>query len=66
MIQLNHKGGDVMNNFKHEVLEMVSLNKAKWLELKGKEQDATHENFISNVILTLDWVIRDIGNMKEG
>ena len=28
---------------------MLSLNKAKWLELKGKEQDATHENFISNV-----------------
>ena len=55
-----------MKNYKQEVLEMLSLKKAKWLELKGKEQDVTQENFVDSVLITLDWVMRDISNMEEG
>lgn len=48
---------------KKEILEMLSLKKYKWSELKDKKQDVTQENFISNVIWTLDWIIGDIEKM---
>lgn len=49
--------------FKKDVLEMLSLKKNQWLELKGKEQDLTHENFVDNVILTINWIMSDIERM---
>ena len=49
-----------MKDIKREILEMLSLKKNKWYELKGKDHDVTHENFIDDVILVLDWVIDDI------
>jgi len=49
--------------FKKEVLEMLSLKKNQWMELKGKEQDLTHENFVDNVILTINWIMSDIERM---
>lgn len=45
---------------KTDLLKMLALKKNKWQELKGKEYDATHENFISDVLLVYDWVINDI------
>ena len=60
MIRLNHKGGGDMNEFKKDVLQMLSLKKNKWMELKGKEQDVTQENFVDSVILTIGWIINDI------
>lgn len=52
---------------KKELLMMLSLKKSKWVEIREKErngeQDMTHENFINDVILTLDWVINDVTNM---
>lgn len=65
MVQFNHKGGDCMT-FKQQVLQMLSLEKNKWNDIKGKEQDMTQENFVDNVMLVLDWVMRDIEKMKEG
>ena len=52
-----------MKDFKQEVLEMLSSNKDRWQELKGKEYDTTHENFIDDVLLVYEWVIKDIEKM---
>ena len=51
-----------MDNYikKSDILKMLDLKKSQWLELKGKNHDVTHENFIEDVILTLDWVILDV------
>lgn len=54
-----------MNEFKKDVLQMLSLKKNQWMELKGKEQDVTHENFVDNVILTLTWIMNDIERMDS-
>jgi len=51
------------NRYKKEVLEMLSLNKCKWMELKGKDQDVTQENFVDTVILVFDWIIADVEKM---
>ena len=48
---------------KSDVLKMLALQKNKWQEIKGNDQDVTVENFIDNVMLTLDWVISDIEKM---
>ena len=48
---------------KNEVLRMLDLNITKWTDLKGKEQDVTHENFIDDVILVYRWVLNDIEKM---
>lgn len=54
--------GDTLN--KVEVMEMIGLNINKWTELKGKgSYDVTHENFIDDVILVYQWVLRDIEQM---
>ena len=49
---------------KSDVLKMLALQKNKWQEIKGNDQDVTVENFIDNVMLTLDWVISDIEKMS--
>lgn len=54
------------NTLKQEILKKLSLDKCKWLEIKGKKQDVTHENFIDNVILVYDWIMSDIAKMNEG
>jgi len=56
-----------MAEFKMEVLEMLSLKKNKWIEIKKLkekgEQNVVHENFIDDMILALDWIINDVTNM---
>ena len=46
-----------------EILEKLSLEKCKWLELKEIRQD--HDHFIEDVVLVLDWVMRDIEMIGE-
>ena len=46
-----------------DILNMLDSHKRKWEEIKGPDQDVTHENFIDNVLLVLDWVIKDIEKM---
>jgi len=53
-----------MNEFKKDVLQMLSLKKNKWMELKGKEQDVTQENFVDSVILTIGWIMNDIERLE--
>jgi len=52
---------------KKDLLMHLSLKKSKWMEIREKErmgeQNVTHENFINDVILTLDWIINDVTNM---
>ena len=49
---------------KKDVLEMICLNINKWPELKMKgTHDVTHENFIDDVLLVYQWVLRDIEKM---
>lgn len=53
---------------KVDILKMLDLNVNKWREIKGNEakghkQDVTHENFIDNVILVYEWIIRDVERM---
>ena len=52
-----------MNEFKKDVLQMLSLKKNRWTELKNKEQDVTQENFVDSVILTIGWIMNDIERM---
>lgn len=52
-----------MNEFKKDVLQMLSLKKNRWMELKNKEQDVTQENFVDSVILTIGWIMNDIERM---
>lgn len=51
------------SKFKQDLLKKLSLDKCKWLEIKGKEQDVTQENFIDNVILVYDWIMSDVEKM---
>ncbi len=51
------------NRMKSEILKMLSLKKSKWSELKKKNNDCVNENFVFDVLLVLDWVIRDIENI---
>jgi hypothetical protein len=48
---------------KTDILKMLDLKKNKWSELKGKGHDVTHENFIEDVLLVLDWLIYDVENL---
>lgn len=48
---------------KNEILKMLSLKKNRWMELKDREQDVVHENFINNVLLVLDWIVSDVEKM---
>ena len=54
-----------MNEYlkKTDILTMLDLNKSKWLEIKGNEQDITRKNFIDNVILVYEWIIGDVEKM---
>lgn len=45
---------------KGDLLKDFNLKLSRWKELKDKEQDVTHENFIDDVILVLGWVLNDI------
>lgn len=40
-----------------DLLEMLNEKKNQWRSLKKEGQDVTHENFIDNVVLALEWVI---------
>ena len=48
---------------KDQLIGMLSLKSEQWKELKGQHQDVTHENFIDNVLLVYEWIIRDIERM---
>ena len=49
---------------KVDVLKMIDLNINKWQEMKGRgSYDVTHENFIDDVILVYQWVLRDVERM---
>ena len=51
--------------YKEDILKTLTLKKSKWSELKGKHQDITQENFIDNVILTINWLIDEIEKMPS-
>lgn len=66
-ITITSKGGVNMKNeyiLRTDILKLLDLKKNKWSALKGKEYDVTHENFIDDVLLVLDWVMDDIANYK--
>ena len=49
---------------KVDVMKMIDLNINKWMEMKGRgSYDVTHENFIDDVILVYQWVLRDVEQM---
>jgi len=48
---------------KHDILTKLDTQKSKWLEIKGKDQNVTQENFIDNVILVYEWILNDIEKM---
>lgn len=56
-----------MNEYmkKKDILKMLDLKKNKWNALRNKEQNVTHKNFVEDVVLVLDWIMRDIENCQE-
>ena len=44
---------------REEILNILETQKTKWNDIKGKEQDTFHENFIDNVIWTLNMISED-------
>lgn len=44
---------------KSEILNMINEHKTRWTDIKGKDQDVTQENFIDNVLWTLDMIASD-------
>lgn len=49
---------------KGDLLKDFDLKLARWKELKEKgNHDVTHENFIDDVILVYQWVLRDVERM---
>lgn len=50
---------------KEDLLNILKAKKDAWRNLKGKEQDVTHENFIDNVLLALEWISDEVENMKN-
>lgn len=48
---------------KNDILKMLDLQKCKWVDIKGSDQDVTQKNFIDNVILVLEWIMGDIEKM---
>ena len=48
-----------MNKYinREDLLEMLNEKKNMWRSLKKEGQDVTHENFIDDVVLALEWVI---------
>lgn len=56
-----------MNEYmkKKDILKMLDLKKNKWNALRNKEQNVTHENFVEDVVLVLDWIMRDIENCQD-
>ena len=49
---------------KDQLVTILEEKKAKWDSLKGKEQDVSHENFICDIILSIDWLISDINRIE--
>ena len=47
-----------------KILEMLNSNKAKWESIKensrNNNQDVTHENFITDVLWTIDYIRNEI------
>jgi len=52
---------------KDELLKRLDMERDKWKAIKRHDQDVlqdvTHDNFIDNVILIYEWVIRDVEKM---
>jgi len=52
---------------KDELLKKLDMERDKWKAIKRHDQDVsqdvTQENFIDNVILIYEWVIRDVEKM---
>ena len=44
---------------KDEILNLINKHKDRWKSIKGNDQDVTHENFIDNVLWTLDMIACD-------
>ena len=61
------KGVAIMTDMikKCDIIKRLDMEKDKWKAIKGhdRDQDVTHENFIDNVILIYEWVIRDVERM---
>lgn len=52
---------------KDEVLKRLDMERDKWKAIKRHDQngtqDVTQENFIDNVILIYEWIIKDVEKM---
>ena len=52
---------------KDELLKRLDMEREKWKAIKRHDQDVsqdvTQENFIDNVILIYEWVIKDVEKM---
>lgn len=49
---------------KSDLLNLLNVRKNDWKQLKGKEQDVFHENFVDDIILSIEWIISDVERMK--
>ena len=50
---------------KNDLIKRLDMEKDKWKAIKGhnQNQDVTQENFIDNVILIYEWIIKDVEKM---
>ena len=50
---------------KSDLIRKLYMEKDKWRAIKGHDsnQDVTQENFIDNVILIYEWIIKDVEKM---
>lgn len=49
---------------KDAIINMLTKKRDDWESLKGKDQDMMHENFVCDIILSINWIIADINRMQ--
>lgn len=61
----SRKGVAIMSDTirKEYIISRLIMEKEKWMAIKGHDQDVTQENFIDNVLLVYEWVIKDVEKM---
>ena len=48
---------------KEYIISKLTMEKEKWMAIKGHDQDVTQDNFIDNVLLVYEWIISDVERM---
>jgi len=48
---------------KEEIVSKLLKEKEKWMAIKGHDQDVTQDNFVDNVLLVYEWIIKDVEKM---